>query len=71
MTWMLYFQASSNMEQIVDGKAAGTNIFKVIDREPEIDVFSKAGISPNYINSEVSFYDVDFTYPSRPNTQVS
>ena len=44
-------------------------IFKVIDRVPEIDIFSKEGDdTSDDVTIELS--DVEFAYPTRPDAQV-
>ena len=42
----------------------------MIDRVPEIDIFSALGDSPNTESGQVEFQNVEFFYPSRPDVQV-
>ena len=72
-TWDNYFvslQAGSHVSAFFEAKVAGTNVFEVIDRIPEIDIFSTSGDAPNVNNGKIEFRSVDFNYPSRPDVQV-
>jgi len=61
--------AGSYFGSISEGKAAAAMIFKVIDRVPEIDIFSKEGDdTSDDVTIELS--DVEFAYPTRPDAQV-
>ncbi len=53
------------------GKAAAAKIFATIDRVPDIDSLSSEGFVPQEpIRGDISFKDVSFNYPSRPNVAV-
>jgi len=60
----LFFIAISN------ARGAASKIYAVIDRVPEIDSASPEGLRPESVNGEISFEDVRFNYPSRPNVEV-
>ena len=53
-----------------EARVAGAKIFEVIDRIPEIDVFSDDGDSPNPVGGKIELKHVHFTYPTRPDVQV-
>nr|CAB3219614.1 multidrug resistance protein 1-like [Phallusia mammillata] len=61
---------ASYMEAFSGAKAAGAKIFEVIDRVPEIDIFSEVGDAPNLSSGEIRLNGVEFSYPSRSDTQV-
>ncbi|XP_078320541.1 ATP-dependent translocase ABCB1-like isoform X1 [Crassostrea virginica] len=54
------------------GKAtkSATLIFKLLDREPKIDPYSEEGIKDENFTSAVTFKDVRFRYPNRPDVEV-
>nr|XP_039272613.1 ATP-dependent translocase ABCB1-like isoform X3 [Styela clava] len=62
--------AGSNMEYISTAKVAGMKLFSVIERVPVIDIFSEKGIKPENMEGNVVFKNVEFSYPSRPETQI-
>merc|ERR1712136_659796 len=62
--------AFSNLEYFSSAKAAAAQIFKIIDRVPEIDSSSNEGYKPTHIKGDIEFKDVDFWYPSREDVQV-
>jgi ATP-binding cassette subfamily B (MDR/TAP) protein 1 len=52
-------------------RGAAALIFHIIDREPEIDVFSEEGKkSVRGSAASIEFKDVHFSYPSRPTVNV-
>lgn len=54
------------------GKArrAMGSMLKIIERVPEVDVYSDAGAKPTKVDGEIEVVDIDFSYPSRPDIQV-
>jgi len=50
--------------------AAAAEMFRVIDRPSQIDPLSTAGHRPAEVTGEIEVSGVDFSYPSRPDTQV-
>jgi len=49
---------------------AAAKLFGTIDRVPSIDSASEEGVKPNKVIGEITFENVDFNYPSRPDVQV-
>jgi ATP-binding cassette, subfamily B (MDR/TAP), member 1 len=74
---MAIVYAATSMSQIgpqamVIGQAASAadDLFKVIDREPQIDSLTPKGMRPDKCNGDVDIRDIHFAYPSRPNATV-
>ncbi|KAG8222223.1 hypothetical protein J437_LFUL001421 [Ladona fulva] len=49
---------------------AASTIFGIIDRVPEIDSYSKDGMTPMTVFGKIQFKGVNFVYPSRPDVKV-
>ena len=62
--------ALPNLSFISEGTAAAARIFNMIDRIPEIDTQNVRGKVVAYVKGHIEFKEVDFRYPSRPNTPV-
>lgn len=58
-------------EAFSGARAAAASIFDMLEREPKIDSLSKEGASPRRVVGDISFEDVNFNYPSRPDVTVS
>jgi ABC-type multidrug transport system fused ATPase/permease subunit len=54
---------------ISKAQGAATQIFALLDREPLIDASEEVGIKQP-INGKLSFQDIRFSYPTRPDTPV-
>ena len=69
-----FFQVGSALEifaaKIPTAKAAGYEIFAIIDRVPEIDSLSDQGARPVKLNGDIEFRSVSFHYPSRPDVTL-
>jgi len=50
---------------------AARRVFDIIDRQPQMDFADDAGSKPNRIEGRISFRDVHFAYPSRPEHKVA
>lgn len=59
------------MGSIGEAKVAASKVFSVIDRTPQIDIFSEQGDTPSLDNFKIEFKKVHFTYPSRKNVEVN
>ncbi|VVC36193.1 Hypothetical protein CINCED_3A013935 [Cinara cedri] len=46
------------------------NLYGIIDRVPKIDSYSNAGLKPKTFVGKINVKNVDFRYPSRPETKV-
>jgi ATP-binding cassette subfamily B (MDR/TAP) protein 1 len=49
---------------------AASTLFAIIDRVPEIDPYSDAGIKPDKVRGDIELRDVTFVYPSRSGVKV-
>ena len=58
-----------NFKFVAEGKAAGKLAFDVIDRKPTIDADKEDGKLID-LKGSIEFRNVDFFYPSRPDSQV-
>ena len=58
------------MEAFSVARGAGATIFSVIDRVPPIDSSSEAGKKLGDIQGDISFKEIRFNYPSRPDVEV-
>ena len=56
-----------NFKFLAEGKASGKLAFDVIEREPSIDADNEEGVKIN-LKGKIEFKDVDFYYPTRPDT---
>jgi len=56
---------------ITNGQGAAAKLYDTIDRLPEIDSASPAGLRPDGVHGEIALEDVRFAYPSpnRPSCQ--
>lgn len=60
------------MEAFALARGAAASIFKVMDREPDIDSLNEKGKVPEGgANGEILFQDISFSYPSRPDVKVN
>ncbi|KAG8897294.1 GTPase-activating protein [Tulasnella sp. 408] len=50
--------------------AAATKIFATIDRVPPIDSADEGGLKPDTVVGRITFDNVDFNYPSRPDISI-
>ncbi|KJE91891.1 ATP-binding cassette sub-family B member 11 [Capsaspora owczarzaki ATCC 30864] len=63
-------QTFSFVPDISKAKAAAAKIFELIDTKSEIDSSSPHGIALQHVQGEISFDQVDFVYPSRPDAKI-
>ncbi|KAE9466537.1 hypothetical protein C3L33_01556, partial [Rhododendron williamsianum] len=62
--------ALSNLKYFSEASAAGERILELIKRVPKIDSDNMDGQILESISGEVEFKNVEFAYPSRPNTPI-
>lgn len=62
-------QTSAYLQDYAKAKLASSLMFQLIDRKPDIDCSAATGIRPA-ITGKVTFKDVRFHYPSRPDVPV-
>ena len=62
-------QVGPNMEAFSSARGAAYPIYRLIERQPEIDSLSEKGEKIK-IEGDIRFMDCDFTYASRPDVQV-
>ena len=63
-------QISTALEAITAGRKAIKAAVDVIKRVPVIDINSDQGLVPSSLTGSITFQNVDFRYPARPDTQV-
>ncbi|XP_031285681.1 putative multidrug resistance protein [Pistacia vera] len=62
--------ALPNLSFISQATIAATRIFEMIDRIPDINSEDEKGKIRAYVRGEIEFKEVDFSYPTRPNTPI-
>src|SRR5690606_26450257 len=65
-----YSQIGPNIGAFSKARAAAFNIFRIIDRVPEIDSASPLGEKPKDVRGHIVLKNVNFSYPARPNVPV-
>jgi len=63
-------QAAPSFASFAAGRGAAYTVLETIGREPEIDSLSEVGQQPESLQGRLSFHDVKFQYPSRPDEPV-
>ncbi|KAI6211343.1 Multidrug resistance protein pgp-3 [Aphelenchoides besseyi] len=63
-------QAVPQMSIIMGARLAAGDIFKIIDRKPELDASSETGIKPSTVNGQIEFSNLHFAYPSRAEIKI-
>lgn len=58
------------LTSVSKGQAAAAKLFHTIDRQSAIDSSSPSGLKPDSVKGVISFEDVKFHYPSRPNVPI-
>lgn len=62
--------ASPYIGTLSAARAAGYEIFQIIDRIPTIDILSDKGDKIKDLEGNISFNAIDFSYPSRKDIQI-
>uniref|UniRef100_H0W664 Multidrug resistance protein 1 n=1 Tax=Cavia porcellus TaxID=10141 RepID=H0W664_CAVPO len=63
-------QVSSFAPDYAKAKMSASHIIMIIEKAPVIDSYSLAGLKPNTLEGNVTFSDVVFNYPTRPDIPV-
>ncbi|KAF8335499.1 multidrug resistance protein 1 [Cantharellus anzutake] len=58
------------VQAITHARGAAAKIFATIDRVPPIDSASPAGLKSSFVRGRITFENVSFHYPSRPDVPV-
>ncbi|PSN36712.1 hypothetical protein C0J52_11486 [Blattella germanica] len=69
MASMSLGMASPYIEAFAISKAAGAKVFSVIDRVSPINSWSDSGTKPNHLKGNITFSNVEFAYPTRPEVE--
>ncbi|XP_069110402.1 phosphatidylcholine translocator ABCB4-like isoform X1 [Argopecten irradians] len=59
-----------NLQDFTEARAAAYTIYQLIDLSPEIDSSSEEGKSPDSLEGNIEFRDIEFRYPARPEVKV-
>lgn len=62
--------ALPNLASILEATVAATRIFEMIDRKATINSTKEKGKILNHARGEITFKEVEFSYPSRPDTLI-
>lgn len=63
-------QSSSLAPDSAKAKSSTASIYRILDRESEIDASDKAGTTLDNVKGEIELRHVSFKYPSRPDVQI-
>jgi len=63
-------QSAPYAEALNIARSVAGRIYKVIERDPDIDSSSKTGKVPGKMVGNIRFRDVSFSYPSRPDVPI-
>jgi len=67
---MIAGQIASMAPDYLAAKVSAARCFAILDHEPEIDSYSTEGKKLDNVNGNISFQDVAFNYPNRPDVTV-
>nr|AJM87336.1 P-glycoprotein [Cylicocyclus elongatus] len=63
-------QAGPQFAVLGTAMGAAGSLYQIIDREPEIDAYLKAGMKPSNLKGRISVSSVKFSYPTRPDIPI-
>ncbi|XP_060906590.1 ATP-binding cassette, sub-family B (MDR/TAP), member 4 [Labrus mixtus] len=63
-------QTSPNIQTFASARGAAHKVYSIIDQQPNIDSYSEEGFKPDFIKGDIEFKNINFNYPSRPDTKV-
>jgi ATP-binding cassette subfamily B (MDR/TAP) protein 1 len=58
------------MQAITYARGAAAKLYETIDRVPDIDSADPGGLKPEKVVGHITFENVDFNYPSRPDVPI-
>ena len=61
---------TSGLNDIAMCKGAAAFLIAVNKRKPPIDCFDESGVKPSTVKGKISFRNINFWYPTRPDVQV-
>ncbi|KAJ0895882.1 putative Type I protein exporter [Helianthus annuus] len=70
MAGLSTMSALPNVPFISEAKAATSRMFEMINRVPRIDINKTKGKTIPSVRGDIEFRNVDFSYPSRPDTPI-
>ncbi|OWF55459.1 Multidrug resistance protein 1 [Mizuhopecten yessoensis] len=59
-----------SLQDFTVARAAAYTIYQLIDLNPDIDSSSEQGKSPDHLEGNIEFEDIEFRYPARPEVKV-
>ncbi|XP_033100770.1 ATP-dependent translocase ABCB1-like isoform X2 [Anneissia japonica] len=62
--------AAPNIADFTTARGAAATVFDIIDEQTEIDSGSEEGKTPSEVTGVITFEDVHFSYPSRPDIKI-
>ncbi|XP_073310021.1 ABC transporter B family member 1-like [Primulina huaijiensis] len=63
-------QSAPSIAAFAKARVSAAKIFQIIDHKPAVDKNSKSGSELESITGQLELQNVDFQYPSRPETQI-
>jgi ATP-binding cassette, subfamily B (MDR/TAP), member 1 len=63
-------QLAPEMDAVTFGRGAAAKLYQTIDHVPDIDSYNPSGLKPERVEGHITFENVKFNYPSRPNVAV-
>uniref|UniRef100_A0A8B9KN91 ATP-binding cassette, sub-family B (MDR/TAP), member 5 n=1 Tax=Astyanax mexicanus TaxID=7994 RepID=A0A8B9KN91_ASTMX len=63
-------QSSSFAPDFAKAKVAAGRILSLLEKTPEIDIYSEAGDKPMNFKGDIEFHELHFSYPTRPNIKI-
>jgi ATP-binding cassette, subfamily B (MDR/TAP), member 1 len=64
-------QCGPNLAAVAEAKGAAAKLIEIVLRQPAIDSASDDGLRLKAVQGAISFENISFRYPARPEVQVS